>query len=106
MSRHLDESSKGAVVNPRTDSGVAWNNGNVYAGHDGNVYQHTDDGWEKHDSNGWQPVQRNNANNNELGGLDSQRGARGQGQQRLNSFQGGGRFGGGGGGGGGFRLRR
>ena len=100
--------SKGAVVNPRTDSGVAWNNGNVYAGHDGNVYQHTDDGWEKHDSNGWQPVQRNNANNNELGGLENQRGARDQGQQRLNSFQGGGRFGGGGfgGGGGGFRLRR
>ena len=47
------------MVNPRTDSGVAWNNGNVYAGHDGNVYQHNDDGWQKHDSSGWQPVQRN-----------------------------------------------
>lgn len=82
---------KGFEVNPRTDSGVAWNNGNVYAGHDGNVYQHTDDGWQKHGSDGWQPVQRND---DELRGLDGQRGARGLGEQRLDSFDRGGRFGG------------
>ena len=92
--------SKGAVVNPRTDSGVAWNNGNVYAGHDGNVYQHNDNGWQKHDSDGWQPVQRDN---DELRGLDGQRGARGLGEQRLDSYDRGGRFDGGGGG---FRRRR
>ncbi|OWJ68740.1 carbohydrate-binding family V/XII [Inquilinus limosus] len=84
--------STGAVINPRTDSGMAWNDGNVYAGHDGNVYQHTDDGWQKHGSDGWQPVQRNS---DELGGLDGQRQARGLGQQRLERSEAGGRFGGG-----------
>ncbi|HTW28780.1 MAG TPA: hypothetical protein VME92_16760, partial [Acetobacteraceae bacterium] len=48
--------SKGAVVNPSHNAGVAWHNGDVYAGHDGNVYRRDNGSWEKQGSNGWQPV--------------------------------------------------
>ncbi|WP_258129950.1 carbohydrate-binding family V/XII [Achromobacter anxifer] len=48
---------RGATYNRNTDSGMAWNNGNVYADRNGNVYEHTDNGWQKHTSSGWQPVQ-------------------------------------------------
>lgn len=82
---------QGAIVNPRTQSGVAWRNGDVYAGHDGNVYRHTDGGWQQRGSGGWQPVQRDNR---AFSDLDAQRGARGLGQMRVNRSFGGGRFGG------------
>ncbi|AYC34876.1 carbohydrate-binding family V/XII [Pseudomonas cavernae] len=95
--------SKGAVVNRRTDSAVVWNNGDVYAGHDGNVYQHSQDGgWQKHTSSGWQPVQ---TNNHVATQLNQQHQARKLGQQRFSqtahqwNLGGGGHFGGG-------RLRR
>ncbi|KES21021.1 MULTISPECIES: carbohydrate-binding family V/XII [Pseudomonas] len=94
--------SRGLAYNRRTGSGVAWNNGDVYAGHDGNIYQRTDDGWQKHTDNGWQPVQ---GGNGELRSqLEQQRQSRVVGQQRFGQTQrqwgGGGHFGGGG------RLRR
>ncbi|WP_343712422.1 hypothetical protein [Inquilinus sp.] len=82
---------QGAIVNPRTQSGVAWRNGDVYAGHDGNVYRYTDGGWQQHGSGGWQPVQRDNRG---FSDLDAQRGARGLGQMRVNRSFGSGRFGG------------
>ncbi|WP_341988366.1 carbohydrate-binding family V/XII [Azorhizobium sp. AG788] len=94
--------SKGVATNQKTGNSVAWNNGNVYADHDGNVYNHSDNGWNKQTSNGWQPVDRS-ANTS---ALDSERQARDWGNQRVNSYGGGDRFGGGGfrgGGGGGFR---
>jgi hypothetical protein len=84
--------SKGAVVNRRTGSGVVWNDGNVYAGRDGNVYQNSGDGWQKRGSDGWQPVQRDS--NRTVGDLDSQRQARGVGQQRVERLQPAGRSGG------------
>ncbi|MGO4331620.1 carbohydrate-binding family V/XII [Cupriavidus sp. 2TAF22] len=75
--------SKGFVVNRGQGNGVAWNNGDVYAGHDGNIYQHTQDGgWQKHTSGGWEPVQPD-ANANVGGQLEQQRQARDLGQQRF-----------------------
>ncbi|WP_420996883.1 carbohydrate-binding family V/XII [Cupriavidus sp. 30B13] len=99
--------SKGFVVNRGQGNGVAWNNGDVYAGHDGNIYQHTQDGgWQKHTGGGWEPVQ---PGANVGGQLEQQRQARDVGQQRFGQTAhqwGGGDFGGRGGGrrlGGGFR---
>lgn len=95
--------SRGVAYNRRTDSGVAWNNGDVYAGHDGNIYQRTDDGWQKRTDNGWQPVQGGNGQLRNQ--LEQQRQSRVVGQQRFGQTQrqwgAGGHFGGGGG-----RLRR
>ncbi|MNN28777.1 hypothetical protein D3C81_1423570 [compost metagenome] len=98
----VQRGSKGIAYNRRTDSAVAWKNGDIYAGHDGNVYQHTQDGgWQKHTDNGWQPVQPV-TNSNLQSQLEAQRQSRQIGQQRFSQTQrqwGGGHFGGG-------RLRR
>lgn len=99
--------SRGVAYNRRTQSGVAWNNGDVYAGHDGNIYQHSQDGgWQKHTDSGWQPVQPANS---DIGGqLEQQRQSRELGQQRFGQTQRQWQGGGGGGArmGGGGRLRR
>ena len=101
-----DVNSRGVSVNPKTDTGVAWHNGDVYAGHDGNVYKHDDNGWSQHTSNGWQPVERSNSNVN---GLDRDYQGRQYGDQRLGQDYGRsdrGGWGGGGGNWGGGRFRR
>jgi hypothetical protein len=73
--------SKGAAVNTRTDTGVAWKNGDVYAGHDGNVYRRQDGSWEQYNKgSGWSPVQSSSQN---LGSLEQQRQGRELGQQRV-----------------------
>ena len=88
---------RGATYNRNTNSGMAWNNGNVYADHNGNVYEHNDNGWQQHTSSGWQPVQGGDSSY-----LNGQRQARDYSSQRSD-FQGGGwqdRMGGGDSGGG------
>ncbi|MNT09092.1 hypothetical protein D3C72_1438600 [compost metagenome] len=78
---------RGASYNRNTDSGVAWNNGNVYADHDGNVYQHNDNGWQQHTSSGWQPVQPNTQSTGNY--LNSQRQARDYSNDRMGGTEGG-----------------
>lgn len=78
----------GARINTRTDTGIAYKDGDVYAGHDGNVYRHTDDGWEHHTDNGWQDVQRNQNLAGQTRDLDRQRQSRNVGQQQFDSFRG------------------
>jgi hypothetical protein len=73
---------KGAVVNTKTDTGAAWNNGTLYAGHDDNVYRRQDGTWEKHTDDGWQPVDRSGP---VAGSLEQQRQAQMLGQQRANA---------------------
>ncbi|WP_231570380.1 carbohydrate-binding family V/XII [Achromobacter sp. RTa] len=80
---------RGATYNRNTDSGMAWNNGNVYADHNGNVYEHNDNGWQQHTSSGWQPVQRDTQASGSSY-LNSQRQARDYSSQRAADFQGGG----------------
>jgi hypothetical protein len=77
---------RGATYNRNTDSGMAWNNGNVYADHNGNVYQHNDNGWQQHTSSGWQPVQPNAQSSY----LNSQRQARDYSTQHTDGAYGGG----------------
>ncbi|EHK64601.1 carbohydrate-binding family V/XII [Achromobacter arsenitoxydans SY8] len=80
---------RGASYNRNTDSGVAWNNGNVYADHNGNVYEHNDNGWQQHTSSGWQPVQPNaQANGNYLNGQRQARDFSGQGTGAQGGWQG------------------
>jgi len=95
---------QGAAVNTRTDSGVSWNDGDVYAGHDGNVYKHSaDDGWQKYGSGGWQDVERSGGGRDELSSLETERQGRLLGDRRAEGvaraggferggFRGGGRF--------------
>ncbi|MEN4921904.1 carbohydrate-binding family V/XII [Achromobacter spanius] len=78
---------RGASYNRNTDSGVAWNNGNVYADHNGNVYQHNDNGWQQHTSSGWQPVQPNTQSTGNY--LNSQRQARDYSNDRMGGTEGG-----------------
>ncbi len=80
---------RGATYNRNTDSGMAWNNGNVYADHNGNVYEHNDNGWQQHTSSGWQPVQPG-AQSGGSDYLNQQRQARDYSTQRGADFQGGG----------------
>ncbi|MFO1058704.1 MAG: hypothetical protein U1E53_17260 [Dongiaceae bacterium] len=82
--------SQGAAVNVQNQSGVAWKNGNVYAGHDGNVYQRQEGGgWEQQSGNGWQPVQPS-FNQSQTGqSLQRDYQGRANGQQRYQSWSGG-----------------
>jgi hypothetical protein len=90
----------GYAYNTNTGNGVAYRNGDVYAGHDGNVYRHTDDGWQEHSNGGWQSTDRPTERQN----LDSQRSSRDLGNQRFQNSR---NFGGfHSRGGGGFRGRR
>ncbi|MNK10757.1 hypothetical protein D3C87_287860 [compost metagenome] len=79
---------RGATYNRNTDSGMAWNNGNVYADHNGNVYEHNDSGWQQHTSSGWQSVQSGAHSNGNY--LNSQRQARDYSAQRTGGWDGGG----------------
>ncbi|MGY6270889.1 carbohydrate-binding family V/XII [Achromobacter denitrificans] len=83
-----DVNRRGATYNRNTDSGMAWNNGNVYADHNGNVYEHTDNGWQQHTASGWQPVQPG-AQSGGSNYLNGQRQARDYSTQRAAGFQGG-----------------
>lgn len=76
---------RGATYNRNTDSGMAWNNGNVYADHNGNVYEHNDNGWQQHTSSGWQPVQPSAQSSY----LDAQRQARDYSTQPAGGMNGG-----------------
>lgn len=80
---------RGATYNRNTDSGMAWNNGNVYADRNGNVYQHSDGGWQQHTSSGWQPVQPA-AQAGSGNYLNAQRQARDYSGQRMDAMAGGG----------------
>lgn len=57
--------------------------GDVYAGHDGDVYRRTDSGWSKYDSGSWNTVKP-------PAEVNSDAAARVQGNQRYQSYSGGG----------------
>lgn len=94
---------RGATYDRNTNSGMAWNNGNVYADHNGNVYEHNDGGWQQHTSSGWQSVQPGAQANADY--LNSQRQARDYSGQRTGGWDGGGWQGRGAGEGGGWQDR-
>lgn len=79
---------RGATYNRNTDSGMAWNNGNVYADRNGNVYEHTDNGWQQHTSSGWQAVQPGAQSGGNY--LNGQRQARDYSGERMGGAEGGG----------------
>ncbi|WP_447921650.1 carbohydrate-binding family V/XII [Achromobacter aegrifaciens] len=77
---------RGATYDRNTNSGMAWNNGNVYADHDGNVYEHNDNGWQQHTSSGWQPAQPGAQSSGNY--LNGQRQARDYSDDRMGGTQG------------------
>jgi hypothetical protein len=79
---------RGATYDRNTNSGMAWNNGNVYADHNGNVYEHNDNGWQQHTSSGWQPVQPSAQSGGNY--LNGQRQARDYSGDRMGGMEGGG----------------
>ncbi|WP_454914827.1 carbohydrate-binding family V/XII [Xanthobacter sediminis] len=87
---NVNVDSRGAAVNTRTDTAAAWHNGNVMVDHDGNVYSHNDTGWNRNTGTGWHSVDNNFNTSN----LDDEARARSWGQQRVDNFGGGDRFGG------------
>lgn len=73
--------TRGVVGNRDTHRGVAWNDGNVYAGSDGNVYRHQQGGgWQQHGADGWQAAQ---PQANQTQRLDSMQQARDLGNARA-----------------------
>jgi hypothetical protein len=89
----VDVDRAGFKYNTRTDAGVGYKDGDVYAGHDGNVYRRTDDGWQKHSDDGWQDAQKaSNFSEQQREHLESQRSSRQLGNNRLGAARGGGHF--------------
>ena len=54
----VDVDRAGFRYNTQRDSGVAYKDGDVYAGRDGNVYKRDDGSWQKYDNGSWNDVQR------------------------------------------------
>jgi hypothetical protein len=100
------------VTNTNTGQSKTYSTGQAYADRDGNVYRNSESGWQQNTAKGWQSAGSDNS------WADREQQARGDGEDRFNSFSqshsasgwgehfgggfGGGRFGGGGFGGGRF----